>query len=558
MAERITAQKRGEYARAAEAEIMRYADNHALWHKHIHNVDLDPSQVLKCIEMDNKPFTIDVSCRRTGKTAVKEMYHCKLLATNADQELGIVAPRLDQAKVNISYITDAISRSEALSHYVSYKNGRKQMSDSQVMFYNRSKASGYGIHSQVDGGDLTCASIEEVDDMPWDRLNSNFLLMLGGARRLGADANAKNDPTIRVTGVFKGGETVEQLLDEGKYILLPKVDMHLGIAMGIVQAEFFESMRSALSPADFCRQLLCERVADGGFILRKRIRACIGNGLEANLELQEPIPGGRYHAMGDVKFGYDASGHGESGSSSKHALVVTEKVGGHLIPIFVKTWSPGTDETVVARDIVSFWRYFRPSGGIGDAFGVTMIGMVNDMLFVEGIIGIDRHSIGGGDSTASQWPNWVFSPIRFEGMVKHQMAEAVALSINAKAWAFPYVRELEEGDQAYDTRSIKNGAGLKYKAQAAHKEQLILDYSLLLKQLENIKSSPVKGGSYNSYKMIDKKIGDDLFDALMAATWCHATAGHAPPPPVVIVSGVQRQTILLPGSRMEQLNKYRG
>jgi hypothetical protein len=61
----------------AEVEIMRYADDHALWHKHIHNVELDPVQVLKCIEMDQHHSTIDVSCRRTGKTAVKELHALK-------------------------------------------------------------------------------------------------------------------------------------------------------------------------------------------------------------------------------------------------------------------------------------------------------------------------------------------------------------------------------------------------------------------------------------------------------------------------------------------------
>lgn len=556
MADRITKQQRETYARAAELEIMRFADDHGLWHKHIHNVELDPSQVLKCLEMDAHPYTIDVSCRRTGKTAVKEMYHTKFLATNPDQELGIVAPRLDQAKVNISYISDAIARSEILGHYVLYKNGRKQISETSLQFYNRSKASGYGIMSQVDGGDLTCASIEEVDDMPWDRLNSNFLLMLGGSRRLGADANAKNDPAIRVTGVFKGGETVEQLLDEGKYKLLPKVDMHLGIALGIVQPEFFESMRHALSPQDFCRQLLCERVKDGGFILRKNIRACIGKGLEAGLELHEPVPGLKYKPMGRVCAGYDASGHGENATSSKHAFVVSEYVNGHMIPIYCRTWPPGTDETIVATDIVSIWRYFMPTNAIGDAFGVAMIGMVNDQLFKEGLIDIDRHSLG--DSTATQWANWAFSPIQFQGMTKHQMATAVSTTINGRAWALPYIPELEEGDQRHDTRAIKAGQGMRYKAQRAHKEKLISDYGLLLKQLENIKSLPVKNGAYNSYKMIKKEVGDDLFDALMAAVWAHATAGQATIALEVLISGQQRQHVLLPTDRMGQLKNLRG
>ena len=61
--QRITVQDR------AEVEIARFAHDHALWHKHVHNVTLDSVQILKCIEMDEHPNTIDVSCRRTGKTA---------------------------------------------------------------------------------------------------------------------------------------------------------------------------------------------------------------------------------------------------------------------------------------------------------------------------------------------------------------------------------------------------------------------------------------------------------------------------------------------------------
>ena len=72
---------------------MRYAHDHALFHKHVHGVTLDPYQVIKCIEMDGHSNTIDVSCRRTGKTAIKELYCLKHLATNPAQEEGIGAPR---------------------------------------------------------------------------------------------------------------------------------------------------------------------------------------------------------------------------------------------------------------------------------------------------------------------------------------------------------------------------------------------------------------------------------------------------------------------------------
>ena len=74
-----TAAQRIKVQHRAEKEIMRFAQAdpesgikpHALWHKHVHNVDLDPMQVLKMVEMDANKNTVDFSCRRTGKTAVK-------------------------------------------------------------------------------------------------------------------------------------------------------------------------------------------------------------------------------------------------------------------------------------------------------------------------------------------------------------------------------------------------------------------------------------------------------------------------------------------------------
>ena len=98
---RITATERIHQRNRAEVEIQRFAAAdpatgirpHALWAKHVHNVELDPMQVLKMHEMDQHRSTIDVSCRRTGKTAVKEMHILEELATTAAQECGVVAPR---------------------------------------------------------------------------------------------------------------------------------------------------------------------------------------------------------------------------------------------------------------------------------------------------------------------------------------------------------------------------------------------------------------------------------------------------------------------------------
>ena len=86
---RTSAAQRAKSSIVAERELMRYAlpdpatgiRPHALWHKHVHNVELDPIQILKMQEMDEHPNTVDFSCRRTGKTAVKELYHLEMLAT---------------------------------------------------------------------------------------------------------------------------------------------------------------------------------------------------------------------------------------------------------------------------------------------------------------------------------------------------------------------------------------------------------------------------------------------------------------------------------------------
>ncbi len=63
---------------------------HALWHKHVHNVELDPLQCLKMAEMDEHPNTADFSCRRTGKTAVKEMHNLEELATEILVDVTVV------------------------------------------------------------------------------------------------------------------------------------------------------------------------------------------------------------------------------------------------------------------------------------------------------------------------------------------------------------------------------------------------------------------------------------------------------------------------------------
>lgn len=519
MAERLSRAARLRARSAAEAEILRYADDHALWHKHVHGVTLDPMQILKCIEMDRHPNTVDFSCRRTGKTAVKEMYFLKHLATTADQELGIVAPREAQSIVNLNYHLEAIRRSPILTAWLNHKSNRVQMADTYYQFANRSIARAYGIMANVDGGDLTAASLEEVDDMPRDRLFGRFLLMMGAARRLGASEDSANDPQIRITGVFKGADTLTELISGGHYHTLPTVDVYLGIELGILNPTFMAQMRDELDPDEYIRQLLCRNISSRNLIWESKVRQAMQTGVKAQLEIAAPLPGETYRRRGLIGFGYDASGHGEQPTSSKHAFVVAEQIGNFLSFPFVKQWPPGTDETTVKNDIRAFWRYFRPDTAIGDAYGVGMLTQLNDELFAEGLTDVDRRTIGDGESTASTWGDWPFAPLRFEGMTKHQMATLLRGVFHNGYAVIPYV----------DDRNMRDDATADMRA--------------FTRQLPNIVGKPTKA-SYASYSMADKKKGDDLFDACCAAVWGLATRGAMAGPTVILSTPHSRGALL--------------
>lgn len=500
--ERISPAKRIKMQNVAEREIMKYAGNHSRWHKHVHNVEIDTMQHMKMLQMDQHRNTIDFSCRRTGKTACKELHNLYQTATCADQTVGIVAPREGQSIESLDYHLDAIRSSPLLTAYVGHKQGRAQISDTRYEFANRSGAKAYGIMAQVDGGDLTIADLEEVDDMPHERLTSRFLLMLASARKMRAAAGSIGKPQIRITGVFKGADTLASLIASKQYHVLPTVDVHLGIEMGLIDKEFVLQMRDQLSPDEYIRQLLCKNVSGRNLIWETWIRKAVQRGLVTNLGLVEPVPGSQHRKRGMISFGYDHLGHGEDPTSSRSALVVLEDIMGFTCPIFAYVWPPGCDEAIIRHDLLRFWRYFMPDFAMGDAYGIGLLTQVNDDLFDNGISSIDRRTIGEGQSTQSTWPEWAFSPIRFEGTLKHQMATSLRSRFQNNQAAIPYVDDIPHEDQT--AKAIRQ----------------------LIRQLGNIVPLPTSK-SYASYKMADRKIGDDLFDAAMAANWALATRGGA-------------------------------
>jgi hypothetical protein len=526
----VTAAERVRHHGVAEAEILRFARPdartglrpHALWHKHVHNVELDPIQCLKMLEMDRHRNTVDYSCRRTGKTSVKEMYNLERLATEPFQECGIVAPRMQQSQNNLDYMLEAIRRSPMLSAFVAYKQGRPQLKDTGFELANHSKGGAYGIMSQIDGDSITIASLEETDDMPQERLMSRFLPMLGAARRLGVDAGAaKFKPEIRISGVFKGAGVLQSLIATGEYVPLTTVDIHLGLRLGILDPGWAASMRVQLPADEYIRQFLCRNIQARNWVWEEHIRKALAVGLEAGLQRAEPMPGERYKRRGLISFGYDHTGHGEAPAASKSALVVTETLGNWVTIPYVRLWPPGVSDEALRRDLVSLWDYFRPDYAIGDAYGVGMLTAVNDDLFRKGLTHVNRELVGDGQSTASTWSQWAFAPMRFEGMTKHVMASAVREAFHHGRAAIPYV------DTGYEREHP--------------------DWLALVRQLGNMKALPTKA-SYSSFQMADQKIGDDLFDALCAAIYALVTRGLEDAPAVVTSRQVGRSDLLGSGA----------
>jgi len=297
------------------------------------------------------------------------------------------------------------------------------------------------------------------------------------------------------------------------------IDAYLGVEMGILNEQFMRDMQKQLAPDEYLRQLLCKNIAARDFIWTSWIRSAVQTGVKAGIEFAQPLPGEVYKKRGLISFGYDHSGHGEDPAASRSALIVWEQLGSWLVPICARTWHPGTDDRAVKNDLISYWRYFRPDAAMGDAFGVGMLTELNDDLFIQGLTTIDRRAVADGDSTATAWADWPFAPLRFEGMVKHQMASALRALFSSHRVALPYCDDVETDDP-------ERG-----------------DMRWFQRQLSNI-SATATSKTYASYKMIKRTLGDDLFDAAMAGVWALITRGAASPGSVVITSGRRRDDMI--------------
>jgi hypothetical protein len=490
-------------ANVAEQAIHKYSDP-ALWARFVCGVELDPLQIWDWERMNTHPNTINWAARGMRKSSTIGIRSLYQLSRRPDGELLNVQPRKAQAdKFMKEHMLQIIWRSDILLSYINRQSGRKKINETSFEFQNYSKAWGEGVYAKVDGGTITIFVFDEVEDMDVTPLTSNFLPMIARTERMGS--RVKIEPEIRVLGVMKGSEVLDLFMKKGFYCMTQPDYPHgpiignaeMGLRMGILNHDMLAIMRETMHPDDYTRQMECKKVESDNVIRYSWIRRAMTQALEA----APPMPGREHQRRGVVSIGYDHLGHGQNENSSKSALVVAEMIGEYVTFPYVRTWPADADETRdILPDLVSIWRYFRPDIFNGDAYGIGLLTALNDELWRLNLTNIDRRTINEGRSTESSWVDWAAKPVRFGGLQKHNMIDAMRLLFQRELAKIPWFDD-----------SPQNVSG-------ANADPLMVDYNRFIHQLANINKLPTKS-NYPSYKMDKKDIGDDLFDAASAAVW---------------------------------------
>ena len=90
-------------------------------------------------------------------------------------------------------------------------------------------------------------------------------------------------------------------------------------------------------------------------------------------------------------------------------------------------------------------------------------------------------------------------------------------------------------DDGSDALKAKNSANTHWGPSSLDLVQSdASDWSAFIRQVGNIREKPVQGGGYSSFKMVNPKFGDDLFDAACASVWALITRGESGKVPTVI------------------------
>ena len=213
---------------------------------------------------------------------------------------------------------------------------------------------------------------------------------------------------------------------------------------------------------------------------------------EINYAGVEFVRGGRYNATGRVTLGLDMGHSGESADSSYYSMQIYEHIGETSLWLNGKRWKPTEDTKIIKQDILDWWSFYNPDYAYGDALKADMIADLNDMLYLERLINVDRHQYA--ENSAANWKQWSFAPIWNTGQTKWAGATFLQQKLRLGNLIIPYF-------STDDDRPI---------AQACRS---------LIANFKNVKEG--KGNArYGLLEPIKGIIGDDDFDASWMAILC--------------------------------------
>lgn len=467
---------------AAEKEILKHKGNHALWHKHVCNVDMRVNQLLWMEQLDKFPRTITVAPPRTGKTFAVEMHGLEENACNPWEDYRLFAPTVHQSALALKYQIDGIIASPILQAYIETRMGRRQLGTTGYAFQNGSNTAIYGQTSKLDGVNATILRLEEFDDMDMELVKDRILPR-------GMAKNRNGLPTrIRITGVIQGRENLYSLETDPNYHSTDKIDIYDAQALDIIDADYVDILRERLTDDQWLRIALVKYVESRNFFWSTYIRRMQKKGQAYGAEIVIPSGGSCYESSGMVGCGLDMGGQGESSTSSKYSIHFVEKIGLMKRWLYAEEFEPTANPKEIIKRVVALWDFFRPVGGYADAFDSNLVADINDALYRDGIISYNREREHSENKSAN-WAHWTLRPLRFHGSAKHAMFKGLQNDIHQEMMIVPMVIR---GDDRY----------------------VVLDKTV--RQLENIRSK--KGGAaYLLYEMIKQIVGDDNVDALAMA-----------------------------------------
>jgi hypothetical protein len=483
-----------KYASLAEKEINRYKDDLVLWFKHICNFELRAPQAVWVEEILENDFVLMVAQPRLGKTMLMEMVDLFECATTPLEDGRTWAPNVSQAQDSYNYQFQAIQNSEVLKAYLAWEKGKEQLSSVRYKFINQSNWRIFGIQSEFEGVNATIIRAEEFDDLDIVRFEDRVL-------QRGAAKNKNGKPTrVRLSGTIQEAKgNMYQYETSGSYHVCAKFPFNTLLKMGYYDEKIVAKALENLTDEAVQRIFHLKYVAGRNFIWEDKLLECHANAKAKNWVGIEYLPGGRYSPMGHVFAGFDCGHSGSLDSASVWSFQVWEAIGDTVLWLNGFNWVPTENTITLIDDVVAYWYHYRIQKAYGDALKSDLIALINDRLYNERLIAVDRQRFP--ENSAGNWDKWDFSPQWNTGRFKYLAGGILKNKIDRRKALIP-------------------------KFDAKDDRKIAVAGKLLASRLTNVRE--VKGqGAYPKLEAINGKLGDDDFDSSCMAMQCINDHGPA-------------------------------